>query len=276
VAVGVLGADDLERERLGRRRPLALDVVAVGIARAADERPEAAALADQCPLAALRAYLARPFEGRRLLPGEGTRLLVLWVHRTRQEPAVAPEPDHHGVAERTDLVGLLGGEVAPAGGLAYLVDPVAQRRVERLQQRHPGPFATSDLVELLLHPGREREIHVVAEVLDEQVGHDAGHGLGPQSPLLDPDIPAIDDRGDRRGIGRRATDAVLLERFDQRRLGVARRWLSEVLGRGDLADVRPVALGQGRQAAYPVLGLLAIIVATLGVDGGEAVEQRPG
>ena len=58
VAVAVLRADDLERQRIRRRRALLLDVVAVRVARAADERPEPAALADERPLAALRADLA--------------------------------------------------------------------------------------------------------------------------------------------------------------------------------------------------------------------------
>ena len=37
--VGVLRADDLERERIGRRRALTLDEVAIGVPRAADEGP---------------------------------------------------------------------------------------------------------------------------------------------------------------------------------------------------------------------------------------------
>ena len=47
-------ARDLERERLRRRRPLLLDVVAVGIARAADERPEPATLLREGPAVAPR------------------------------------------------------------------------------------------------------------------------------------------------------------------------------------------------------------------------------
>ena len=43
MAVLVLGADDLERERIGRWRAVLLDELALGIARAADERAEPAA-----------------------------------------------------------------------------------------------------------------------------------------------------------------------------------------------------------------------------------------
>src|SRR5262249_26527240 len=58
MAVVVLRARHLERERLGWRRALLLDVGAVRIARAADERAEPAALRDERPLPALRADLA--------------------------------------------------------------------------------------------------------------------------------------------------------------------------------------------------------------------------
>src|SRR5262249_28319296 len=112
VAVPVLGAGDLERELLGRRRTFALDVVAVGVARAAQECAEPAALRGQRALAALRAGLALALEGRRLLARQRPRLLVLGIERARQEPAVAPEADDHRVTFRADLVGGLGGEVA--------------------------------------------------------------------------------------------------------------------------------------------------------------------
>ena len=149
------------------------------------------------------------------------------------------------MALRADLVGRLGREVGPAGGLADLVDPVAQRRVERLEHRHPQTLAPGDLVELLLHPGREREVDVVAEVLDEEVRHDLADQLGMEAPLLDPDVAPVEDRRDRRGVGRRPADPVLLERLDQRRLGEARRRLREVLGRRHVADGRDRALAPG-------------------------------
>ena len=191
-------------ERIGRRRAVLLDVVAVGVARAAHERPEPAALADERALAALGADLAGPLLGRRLLARQRPALLVLRVERAGQEPAVPAEPDDHRVAERADLVGLLGREVAPLQLAPLLGDPVAQRRVEGAQERHPGALAAGDLVELLLHPRREREVDVVAEMLDEQVRHDVGDRLRTQATLLDPDVAAIDDRRDGRRVGRRA------------------------------------------------------------------------
>ncbi len=155
-----------------------------------------------------------------------------------------------------DLVGLLGREVGPPRVLADLGDAVAQRWVEGLQERDPRPLAAGDLVELLLHPGGELEVDVVAEVLDEQVVDDEGDRFRVEPALLDPDVAAIDDRRDRGGIGRRTADAVLLERLDERRLGEAWRRLGEMLGRGDLANGRGIALGEGRQAAT---GLVVVV-----------------
>ena len=196
--------------------------------------------------------------------------------RARQEPAVAPEPDDHRVALGADLVGRLGREVGPLELATLLVDAVAQRPVEGAQQRDPGALAAGDLVELLLHPCGELDIDVVAEVLDEQVGDDLGHQLGVEPSLLDADVAAIDDRRDRGRVRRRPADAVLLERLDERRLGEARRRLGEVLVRGDLDDARPVALDQGGQLRPLVLVVGGLVVATLGVDAGEAVEQDLG
>ncbi len=112
-------------------------------------------------------------------------------------------------------------------------------------------------------------------MLDEEVGHDLRDGLGVEPSLLDADVAAVGDRRDRRRVRRRPADAVLLERLDQRRLGEARRRLGEVLGRRDVVDVGDAALGQDRQ---PGAGLVLVVgrrvVAALGVDDGEPVEQH--
>ena len=276
MTVLVLGAGHLERQRIGRRRAVLLDVVAVRIARAADERAEPAALADERALAALRADLTGPLLGRRLVARQRPALLVLGIQRAGQEPAVPTQPDDHRVALRAHLVGRLGREVAALELAALLVDAVAQRAVEGAQQRHPLALATGDLVELLLHPRGELDVDVVAEVLDEQVGHDLGDELGMEPAVLDPDVAAVGDRRDRRRVRRRAADPVLLERLDQRGLRIARRRLGEVLGRGHLGHARPIAFDQGRQATGRLVVLGHVVVAALGVDPGEAVEQDPG
>ena len=74
-------------------------------------------------------------------------------------------------------------------------------------------------------------IDELTEVFDQQVGDHLANVLRAQPPLDHLDVAAVDDRRDRRRIGRRAADAALLERLDQRCLGVARRRLREVLAR---------------------------------------------
>src|SRR6185436_3744935 len=118
----------------------------VRVARAAEERAEPAVLADERALAALRADLATALLGRGLLARQRPGLLVLGIHRAGQEPAVATEPDDHRVAFRADLVGRLGREVAALELAPLLVDAIAQRAVERSQERHPLALAAGDLV----------------------------------------------------------------------------------------------------------------------------------
>jgi hypothetical protein len=105
------------------------------------------------------------------------------------------------VALGADLVGRDRGEVLAPKLLPLLVHERPQGSVERAQQGDPGALATGDLVELLLHPGGEGEIHVLAEVLHEQVGDDLGDRLRVEAALTDHDIAAIDDRGQRGRVG---------------------------------------------------------------------------
>ena len=260
-----------ERERVGRWRAVVLDVVAFGIARAPEERSEPAAPARQTPLAALRTHLPAPFERRWLVLGQRSGLLVLRVERAGQEPPVPSELDHHRVPFRAHLVGRFDPWREVVAGLHLRVE----RSVEATQERDPLAFATGDLVELLLHPRGEGDVHVVAEVLDQEVGDDRPDRLRTKAPLLHPDIPAIDDRRDGGGVRRGPADPVFLERLDEARLREARRRLGEVLRRGRVRDARDVALGEGRQAGPLLLVVGGVVIAALGVHPGEAVEERP-
>src|SRR6185436_15706764 len=273
VAVVVLRARHLEPERLGRRRALLLDVRTVGVSRAAHERPEPAVLPDERPLAALRADLALAGLRRGLVARQRSRFLVLREQRAGEEPAVPAEANHHGMPLGTELVGGLRREVASPQLAALLGHALRERPVEGAEEWDPRPLAARHLVELLLHPGREREIDIVAEVLDQEVGDDLADQLGVEAPLLDADVAPVQDRGNRRGIRRRPADPVLLEGPDERRLGEARGRLREVLRRGHVTDGRDVAVSERRQRPFRVV-LVRAVVAALGVDGGKPVEQR--
>ena len=124
------------------------------------------------------------------------------------------------------------------------------------------------LVEVVLHAGGERVVDEVGEVLLEQVRPTANAlNDGTSARALLPDVPAVLDRLDGRRVGRRATDAQLLEPLDQRRLGEAGRRLGLVAVRLDLAGVERVALGQRRQLALLLVGVVALVAV---VDVGQA------
>ena len=72
MAVAVLRAGHLERQRIGRRRAVLLDVVAVGVARAADERAEpAASCRPGCPRRTWGRPRRSPAWGGGSSPGSG-------------------------------------------------------------------------------------------------------------------------------------------------------------------------------------------------------------
>ena len=76
------------------------------------------------------------------------------------------------------------------------------------------------------------DVEDVGEVLDQQVVDDEAEFGRLEFALVLFDVLAILNDAHNRRIGRRPTDAFLFERFDERRLGVARRRFGEVLIRG--------------------------------------------
>ena len=86
------------------------------------------------------------------------------------------------------------------------------------------------------------------------------------------DVAAVEDRAHDRRVRRRAPDAAVLERLDQRRLGVARRRARLVPLRLERRDLKRLADGQRRQAPLLVL-LRAGLVASLLVGPEEARER---
>src|SRR5450759_3733387 len=208
MALSAARARYLERELVRWRRAVLLDVGAVRVAVAANERPEPAALDhEHAPvrLAARGAQLAGAGEPReiRLFARERSRLFVLRIERAGEEPSVAAQPDHHGVSLRADLVGRLGGEVLPTEFLPLLVHQRSQRRVKLPEERYPGTLSPGDLIELFLHPGREREVHVAPAMLHEEVGDDLRNRLRVKPALPDRDVAPVHDRREGRRVGGR-------------------------------------------------------------------------
>ena len=182
------------------------------------------------------------------------------------------------------------------------VDHLVERSVEFVDHLVPGDVALGDTVELLLDAGREVVVDDRAELLLQViVDHHADVGrrkavlllavvlreglrgdlfarerqlcvvaLLPVLVLFD-DVAAVDDRGDRRCVGRRTADAQFFEAFDQRGLVVAGRSRGETLRGGDLRREDPVAGREFRQQPLAALGGL-VVVRGFGVEAQETVE----
>ena len=98
-----------------------------------------------------------------------------------------------------------------------------------------------NLVELVLEPGGEIVGDVAFEEALEEGGQQPAAFLGIEAVLLDPDIVAVLQRLQRRGVGRGPADAELLHPLDQARLGITRRRLGEMLLGLDLLLRRRIA-----------------------------------
>src|SRR6185436_12612123 len=90
---------------------------------------------------------------------------------------------------------------------------------------------------------------VTAEEVLEERGDEAALVLGMEPLLVEPDIFAVAQDIERRGIGRRTPDAELLHLLDEACFGVARGRLGEMLLRLDLAGIELIALSQDREGA---------------------------
>src|SRR5437899_5442650 len=258
-----------------------LDVLAVGVAGAADERPEPAT-ALRKRLAAVGAYLAlEDLELRLLLTLErlgviaGARrerlaLLALLEAGARVEASVAPElDDHRTSALGADAIGGLLGHVRLLDRLGLLLDKLAERLEEVADDRDPLDLAVGDLVEVLLHPRGEAGVDDVGKVFAQEIGDDKPNVLGHERAAFLPHVLAVDEGRDRRRVGRRPADPVLLERLHERRLGEAGGRLREVLRRVETEQLQRLAwlhLGKRRD-------LLLGLVTRFEVRPEESIEE---
>src|SRR5437870_706467 len=258
-----------------------LHVLALGIARAAEELAVAAEATVHGP-AALLAHLVRGLgldrsDGPVVGALEVHRVLALGVAAAGEELAPpAPLDDHR-------LPALLAHEV----GRALLALHVAHQDLGLLEVPGEWPpeatervdvvlLALLDAVELVLHAGRELDVQYVGERLDQEVGHqEAQVGRFEAPPVVLDHVLLVEDGAHDAGIGGRAPDALLLELLDERGLREAGRRLREVLLGDQLEEAQPVALGERRELALALLlGIALLVVAALGVDADEAVEHE--
>ena len=150
-----------------------------------------------------------------------------------------------------------------------LVDGAGEVAPELAEHVLPADLVVGDAVELLLEVGGEVVLNVAGEETLEESRNQTALVLGDQPALVDADIVAVDERLQRRRIGRRPADAEFFHLLDQRRLGVARRRLGEVLVGGNLlAGQRHALIDRGQAGAV----LALIIVAAFLIERQETVE----
>ena len=251
-------------------------------------------------LAALRIFAQAPGAG---LAGGRAAVAVLGLHRKGAGEAALrivgaadeaaglaePQAEPAGAAGRTEArvavrILRIRREEVGAQVLVQRIDDVGDAQLLRLldglveglpeAQQHLLVAAVSggDAVEILLQAGGEVVLHVAAEEGGQKGRDDAAAILRQEAFLLQPDVVAVLQNLQDRGVGRGAADAQLFHSLDQARLAEARRRLGEVLLRRDGLAVEVLALGQRRQAlAFAVL-VLRVVAAFL-VERQEAVED---
>ena len=166
---------------------------------------------------------------------------------------------------------LLGVDVAELGDQLLEALDLAAAEVELGQLGVAVAPAAGDLVEHVLHAGGELVGHQPREVLLQQPDHrERQPGRDERGPLL-VDVAAVEDGADDRGVRRGPADLALLELLDQRRLGVARRWLGLVALGADRRRADRVALAHVGQPGLLVVGG-GPVVAALDVGLEEPVE----
>ncbi len=206
----------------------------------------------------------------------GDRVLrdVGLVLATQQVGAVLADPRNHRDTLRVDserngadVTGIdvadVLGHHSPKPDLAVGGGGVAPE-VETTQPRHRFRSAVGDLVELVLHAGREGVIDEIREMTLQQRDHGKGREGGDERRALLPHVAAVLNRPDGRGIGRGAPDPELLEGPHQTGLRVARRRAGLMAAGRQRLRVEQIALTQRRQSLLGVL-VARILVGPLDV-----------
>src|SRR5205085_446278 len=141
-------------------------------------------------------------------------------------PEAAELDDHRRAAVLALLVGRDGLLLAPLDISLEGFQVARELLVELAERGRPRELALFDLVKLLLHPRRVGLVEEVVEAtLDQKVvdGHPERRRVEATLDALD--VLAILNRRHDGRVRRGTTDALLFERLDERRLGVARRRL---------------------------------------------------
>ena len=186
-------------------------------------------------------------------------------------------------AHRNRLAGFfVGAELARlyrlvAADIFHLVvDAGLETGPEFFHQRHPVLLAARNLVQRVFQLRGELVIHVLLEVLGQEARHYSADIGRVEALVLQFHVLAVDEGSDDGCVGRRAADAVLFQRLDQRGLAVSRWRLGEMLFQPDFLKVDQIAFLHRRQQVFLVVVRLGIVL-VLDVDAHEArvTDGRP-
>ncbi len=216
--------------------------------------------------------------GGEVLGDRGPVLTALEVRPVAADPhhdrlALGVGPDGDGVhLALVDLPEVRGHVFFEAAGCSAM----GRRRAvpAEVETGQPGEHllrALGDLVEVVLHRRREAVVDEVAEVALEQTHHGEGGERRHEGRALLPHVSPVLDGPQDAGVGRRPSDAELLERLHQRRLGVAGGRLGGVRAGLEVMGRQRVAFGQGGQLHVAIGALLLVGPLDIGAqEAGEA------
>ena len=145
--------------------------------------------------------------------------------------------------------------------------------VEVRQVLLPALLALFYVVQAVLHPRRELEVHDVREALLHEPGHDFAQARRAQVLALLHHVFVAEYRRYSRRVGGRAAYALFLHRADERRLRVPGGRLGELLLLVELHELRQVPLLEVGQGLFRGVGL---VVALLLIDRGVAGKDQLG
>src|SRR5690348_15227634 len=214
----------------------------IGIAGAGEKDAETATLDDHLATAVV-AILGRILAFDFLTAGIGNvaDVITFRIARAAEEESVA--------ADALEESALLAFRAFLVGGDAGLVEVFLEAIPEFLDGLAPGELAFLDFVKLVFEARGEADVEDVLETLDEQVADFFAEERGGELPLILVHVFALNDGGNNRGVSGRPADALFLEFLDERRFGVARRRLGEMLLGADFFEAQALAFGDARQAA---------------------------
>ena len=111
-----------------------------------------------------------------------------------------------------------------------------------------------------------------AKLLDQQIVHEGSEFSREEFAFILFDVLAILDHAHDRSIRRGTADALLFERFDKGRLGVAWWRIREMLDRRDRVELQYFALFYSGQLVSLLLVILVLFVLAFLVDRKKPVE----